>query len=288
MGDAKRGGTQLQEYIKIGLFSKIAQVTIRTLRHYDEVGLLKPAYIESNTSYRYYVYDQLIRLNQILVLKDAGFSLDQISSMIDQGVTIDEMKRMMNQRKQELTIQISDATQQLKSIDIRLNQLEKFGEKPEYEVVLKQVPALSIAAIRRIVPKPQDMPAYRCRMFDELDEWLSQSKSVVQQEYVFYHMTEFIEENFDIEVAVSLGSNKGVPNGNVVIYEVPQETVVASLIYKGPFMGAGKALLELFTWLGVNGYSATGPVRELHLFGRENHHRDFNNVLVELQVPVSK
>ena len=64
--------------------------------------------------------------------------------------------------------------------------------------------------------------------------------------------------------------------------------MVASLIYKGPFMGVGDGILALFTWLGVNGYSQIGPVRELHLFGRENHLHDYNNVVVELQVPISK
>lgn len=49
----------------------------------------------------------------------------------------------------------------------------------------------------------------------------------------------------------------------------------------------GDALLELFSWIGMNGYSQSGPVRELHLFGRENEHQDFNDVLIELQVPVN-
>lgn len=279
----------MSSYIKIGLFSKIAQVTIRTLRHYDELGLLKPARIEWSTNYRYYTYDQLIRLNQILVLKDAGFSLEQIASMIDKAMSIEDMKRMMLRKKEELTAQISEAAYRIQSIESRMSQLEKLGEEPKYEIVLKQVPKLYVATLRAIVPKPQDMPAYRCRMFDELSEWLSGTKLVLREEYVFYHMTEFIEENFDIEVAYCLEA-AAEPNsqGNVALFGVPAEPVVASLVYKGPFMGVGDALLELFSWIGMNGYSQSGPVRELHLFGRENDHHDMNNVLVELQVPIMK
>lgn len=286
-------GEPVSAYIKIGLFSKIAQVTIRALRHYDELGLLKPAYIEPSTNYRYYTYGQLIRLNQILVLKDAGFALEQIASMIATELTVEEMKAMMHRRKDALVREIQEATYQLHGIDARLEQLEKLGAKPKYEVVIKQVPALVVAAVRRIVPMPHDMPKYRCRMFDELNAWLDANKLAEESEYVFYHMTEFVEENFDIEAAVSLAGLAGdaIPSSddeNVSVYRVRSEATVASLVYQGSFMGVGDALLELFAWLGRNGYSPTGAVRELHLFGRENDHRDFNHVLVELQVPVSR
>lgn len=279
--------------IKIGLFSKIAQVTIRALRHYDELGLLKPAFIEPGTNYRYYTYDQLIPLNQILVLKDAGFALEEIAAMIAAEPTNDEMKATLHRRKEALVREIQEATYQLRGIDARLEQLEKLGAKPKFEVVIKQVPPLAVAAVRRIVPKPHDMPTYRCRMFDELNAWLGANKLAAESEYVFYHMTEFVEENFDIEAAVQLAGLAGdaIPSSadeNVSVYRVRSEATVASLVYQGPFMGAGDALLELFAWIGRGGYSPTGPVRELHLFGRENDHGDFDNVLVELQVPVSR
>ncbi len=68
--------------IKIGDFSRLAQVSVRTLRLYDEMGLLKPAHIDRFSDYRYYSIEQLPRLNRILALKDLGFSLEQISRML--------------------------------------------------------------------------------------------------------------------------------------------------------------------------------------------------------------
>ena len=64
--------------LKIGDFSKLAQVSVKTLRHYGKLGLLTPAWIDRFTSYRYYTLDQLRRLNRILALKDLGFSLEQV------------------------------------------------------------------------------------------------------------------------------------------------------------------------------------------------------------------
>ena len=68
---------------KIGDFSKLSQVPVKTLRYYDEIGLLKPAKVDRFTSYRQYSADQLPRLNRILALKDLGLSLAQIAQLLD-------------------------------------------------------------------------------------------------------------------------------------------------------------------------------------------------------------
>lgn len=68
--------------LKIGEFSKLTQISIRMLRYYDETGLLKPATIDPQTGYRLYSSDQLTRLNQILMLRDCGFTISEISVMM--------------------------------------------------------------------------------------------------------------------------------------------------------------------------------------------------------------
>jgi DNA-binding transcriptional MerR regulator len=63
---------------KIGDFARINKVSIKTLHHYDELGILQPEKIDINTGYRYYSADQMIKLNQILAFKEASFSLHEI------------------------------------------------------------------------------------------------------------------------------------------------------------------------------------------------------------------
>lgn len=60
---------------KIGDFSKFSRVSVKTLRYYDEIGLLKPETVDSNTGYRYYSAEQLPRLNSIVGLKELGMNL---------------------------------------------------------------------------------------------------------------------------------------------------------------------------------------------------------------------
>src|SRR2546427_5071593 len=88
--------------IRIGDFSKLSQVSIKTLRYYDEVGLLKPINVDRFTSYRYYAVSQLPRLNRILALKDLGLSLEQIAQVLDEGVSPEQLRGMLRLKRAEL------------------------------------------------------------------------------------------------------------------------------------------------------------------------------------------
>lgn len=87
---------------RIGEFSKIAQVSGRLLRYYDEIGLLTPEVTDSETGYRYYSARQLPQLNRILVLKELGLSLEQIAQFLKQGTSVDEMRSMLALRKAQI------------------------------------------------------------------------------------------------------------------------------------------------------------------------------------------
>ena len=69
--------------LKIGEFSKLSRVSVRMLRHYDEIGLLKPAETDRFTDYRYYTEDQLPTAGRIAALKDMGFSLADIVRILE-------------------------------------------------------------------------------------------------------------------------------------------------------------------------------------------------------------
>ena len=64
--------------LKIGDFSRVCRVTIKTLRHYDRIGLLEPAVVDKFTRHRYYTMSQVTQLNRILALKALGLSLDEV------------------------------------------------------------------------------------------------------------------------------------------------------------------------------------------------------------------
>src|SRR5712692_4303624 len=138
--------------LKIGEFARVGQVSIATLRHYDQCSLLKPNELDPDSGYRYYSLDQLPRLNRILALKELGFPLEQIAQLLEEGLSFEQLRGMFT-LKQAQTQQMIDTEQaRLMRIAARLRQIEQEGKMPAYEVLLKQVDALLVASVREMVP----------------------------------------------------------------------------------------------------------------------------------------
>ena len=72
-----------QKLYKIGMFAQMNRVTIKALRHYDDIGLLKPEYVDEINGYRYYTSAQLPQLHRILAMRELGFSLEEIKKVND-------------------------------------------------------------------------------------------------------------------------------------------------------------------------------------------------------------
>ncbi|MGA7317271.1 MAG: MerR family transcriptional regulator [Silvibacterium sp.] len=87
--------------LKIGDFSALSRVSIKTLRYYDQTGLLPPAHIDSASGSRYYSARQLAQLHRILALQDFGFSLEQVAQALDEGITAKQMRGMLLLRQAE-------------------------------------------------------------------------------------------------------------------------------------------------------------------------------------------
>ncbi|GAA0489344.1 MerR family transcriptional regulator [Microbacterium aurantiacum] len=72
--------------LSIGEFARLAGVSVRMLRHYDRLGLLRPERVDLHSGYRRYAAAQLERANQLVALKDLGFTLEQVGVLLDDGV----------------------------------------------------------------------------------------------------------------------------------------------------------------------------------------------------------
>src|SRR5512138_2954986 len=102
---------------RIGDFSRIARVSARLLRFYDEIGLLTPARADPQTGYRHYTVAQLAQLNRITVLKELGFSLEQIGDMLQAPPGADELRRMLLMRRNDAELRLAQETQRLRHIE---------------------------------------------------------------------------------------------------------------------------------------------------------------------------
>ena len=137
---------------KIGEFSRFSQVSVKTLRYYDQIGLLKPAEVDDFTGYRYYSASQLPRINRILALKDLGLSLKQITQLLEEDMTPDQIRGILRLKQVEIQQQVQQEQARLARVEWRLKQIEREETMPTQEVVLKKVPPIEVVSVRDIVP----------------------------------------------------------------------------------------------------------------------------------------
>lgn len=115
--------------LKIGDFARLGQVTVQTLRHYDDLGILKPSQVDPLSGYRYYELNQLPRLHRILELKDLGFSLEQITHLLDEDLPPAELHGMLRLKRAELRRQVDEGFDRLERLEARLRMIEGEGEQ---------------------------------------------------------------------------------------------------------------------------------------------------------------
>ena len=131
----------------IGDFAKHGRVSIRMLRHYDAIGLLRPAHVDPASSYRYYRAEQLTQLNRIVALKELGFSLHQVRSILHDRVSAEELRGMLRLRRAELETVMAEAAARLAMVEARLRTIESENLMPTDAIVVKNLPALRVAEL---------------------------------------------------------------------------------------------------------------------------------------------
>ena len=141
--------------LKIGEFSKLSRVSVRMLRHYDEIGLLKPAETDRFTDYRYYREDQLPTMCRITSLKDMGFSLADIVKILGIYDEREALEGYFSARQRELEEISLDAARKLALLDAARERLRK-EQTMSYDITLKTIPERYAATVQMTIPRYED------------------------------------------------------------------------------------------------------------------------------------
>ena len=146
--------------LKIGEFSRLGRVTVRALRHYEEIGLLKPSIIDRDTGYRYYAVSQLQKIQSITTLKGLGYSLEEILDLWEDETHFPSVKSLEEKiRTCEAELEmLKGRKRMLKAVVASQKKLHKM-EKVYFETL----PAITVASHRTIIHSYEDL-------FDWLDK----------------------------------------------------------------------------------------------------------------------
>ena len=271
---------------RIGEFSRIAQVSGRLLRYYDEIGLLSPDFTDPQTGYRYYSAHQLPRLNRILVLKELGLSLDQVARLLDQQTSTEEIRGMLTLRKAQIERTVQEEMARFHDIETRLQQLDGLHVP---DVVLKAVPAQGYLSLRGVL---SGMDAVRRRVENIVATVPPRvGKNTLSTIALVIHSPIYDPEALDIEVGYLLTGN--VPDRVILSEdriltrrELPAVDMMATIVHAGPVSESHRSYGLLAQWLEANQYHITETGRELlmqlPLPGKEDA------AVMELQLPVTK
>jgi effector-binding domain-containing protein len=246
--------------------------------------LLKPVKVDHFTGYRFYSADQLPRLNRILALKDLGFSLEQIKLMLAESLTLEQLRGMLTIQRSEVEKRLTDEQERLSRIEARLRQIELEDKMPKYDVVIKTVPAMLVAARRVTIPTNDQVPQYLVSAYTEVYNYVRQQGAKDSNPCLaLWYSPADVYENEDAEAIVPIDRPlKGTER--VKVYELPA-TQVAAVVHQGNFEEFTQGHAALLEWIDANGYQIVGPYREVYIKHEKNN---LSDTTTEVQYPVEK
>lgn len=247
--------------LRIGMFSKISQVSVKTLRYYDQIGLLKPVEVDTFTGYRFYAFSQVSQLNRILALKGLGFTLEQVGRMLEENLSLAEMQGMLRMRQAELQQQMKETQTRLENVAFRLRQVEEEDKMHDGEVVIKKVEPQRTVAVRGVVANY----GAQASLWQELSEHLGQHGVRANGPSIVVDLSgEYREQDVDLEVFAPIDAD--LPeSARVKMKILPGIKTAASIIHKGSYDGLRETYIVLFKWIEENAYTIIGPDREVYL-----------------------
>jgi DNA-binding transcriptional MerR regulator len=274
---------------RIGDFSRIARVSCRLLRYYDELGLLKPAQLERDSGYRYYSASQLPRLNRILVLKELGLSLEDIARVLDTDLTAAELRGMLMVRRSDAQRALTEEMERLRHIESRIAQIDTEGELSVDDVIMRSEPAQQILSVRRVVPSfaaARDL----IREVSESARGLK-AKGQLGRLTAIAHAQEFELDRIDVEMGFIVAGNVReairLTNGEpLTVRELPGVERMATCVRIGLPERAHLITGKIGLFMEANGYALAGPGREVFL--QPPRLDRMEESVVEMQFPVAR
>ena len=269
---------------RIGDFSRIARVSCRLLRYYDEIGILKPATIERQSGYRYYSASQLPQLNRIMALKELGLDLDQISRVLDKDVSPADLRGMLLMRRAEVESSLGAETERLRRIEARIAQIDTEATPKDDDVVIREEPAHWFLGTRRLMGSFAEAR-------EHLAEIVAQVRGCVARDAlgaltVVAHSHEFEPDQLDVEIGFLLQRRCDPPETltGFRVRELAAEKRIATCVRIGSPEEAHLITARIGRFVEANGYCLAGPSREVFL---EPPRLDrMQESVVEMQFPV--
>ncbi|WP_022901080.1 MerR family transcriptional regulator [Humibacter albus] len=256
--------------LSIGEFASIGRVSVRMLRHYDEIGLLRPARVDPATGYRSYEASQLTGLSRIVELKGLGLTLEQIARVQREDAVPHDLETLLVTVRADLRRALAEGEARLRRIEAQLRTLKGDTVMPTSSTVtveIRSVEPQRVATLTRKAPGfgPANISPVIGPMYPDAAALLAQAG-----------VTEF-GPGIALYEADESGDGSGalVTAGFVVpestgalpgldVHDIPAIPQAAITVHRGEVSGIGESWMALTEWLHENDYELIDVCREVY------------------------
>lgn len=274
--------------LTIGELAKICDVSLKTLRYYDEIGLLNPVEINSENNYRFYSPWQINRILTIKELKKTGFILEAIKDCLSsdgQNFDLSKLEQLLDVKENDIDRQIAELNVQKQKIHAYKNYYPLLEKK-----ILDAQRGIHTEYIspRKFVFKHYE-GGYDHEIFRRYFKTVSEAIYEHNSTWSGIPAARFFERfNFDnIKADIGYIIESEIPLQEGFVENIDQDTY-AVYIYQGNYISmVGEGYSELFSWIEKEGFYVNGPSIECYYVG-ENVTNEGNQYISEIQIPVKK
>lgn len=237
--------------VKIGEFSKLSRISIRMLRHYDEIGLLKPETSDPVNGYRYYSVRQLAITGRIYTLKEMGFGLSEISEILKFYNDREKLGNYLYAQQEKLVKEAEETAYRIHLLETAIGRLGK-DDSMEYKTEIRKIPATKVISIETTIP------GYRNEdeAWDKMSGRLKGMDSAILEPDYCKTIYRGAQDDGSLKVELQVAVASGTENGDG-LKEVPGMEC-ACVSYKGGYDNINDVYDTISKWIEDNGYIVAG------------------------------
>ena len=259
------------------------QVTVKTLRHYEQKGLLYPCEVDEWTGYRYYSVEQMQRLNNIRQLQSLGFSLDEIKDLYEGGAytpSVEQLNEKIEKTERQLQLLVTRRNHLVNCVDA--HKKNKSMDKSKFSI--QSLPEIIVASHREVI---SDYAALGPLCVEKIGPEMQRLGCKCPPPgycFTIEHNKEYCPTDIDIEYCEQV---EEMGTDSTIIQFKHLDAVPKALCMKhvGPYERFHESFTEAFAYMEEQGYIIAGPLRTSYIDGAWNQENP-EQWLSIIQIPI--
>ena len=271
----------MRQKLRIGEFSQMMQVTVKTLRHYEQLGLLLPDEVDEWTGYRYYRLEQMQQLNAIRRLKSMGFSLEEIRELYEVDSHSPSIAQLM-EKVEACERQLQQLQRQREQLLSVVNFHKNVLKMEKFEI--QSLPAIIVASHREVIPTYEALGPLCVQVIGPEMHRLGCQCSPAGYCFTVEHGQEYRPTDVDVEYCEEVTQEF---EGSAIVQcrHLPAVPKALCMKHYGPYTRFYESYTEVFRYIDEKGYRIAGQPRTVYVDGIWNQ-EDPEKWLSIIQVPI--